>query len=367
MLLHDALNERNEGPATDSEAEVFIPPPDYDLRPNMGAAYGLGLGSLARHPSDSALSAVSAMSAMSRLSTSNSRLAAAMAEDKENRSVVSAASDVAGSDVTDDDSTISIGESDRPITSLVVMGGTGMHGLANSVQHFDVRSQAWVHLPETVLPRQRAACAVLNNVMYVFGGDSAHGSAERFDVSTDANWFTLKPSSACLSGSCASPGKSVVYLSGGSSPNNIVHARLSVYDPSLNDWITKASMPGARFMHAQVMVSGRYLVVVGGLDADGLASDRGESLSLEETCVCLCLQPTSLSPVFIYDITQDRWHAGPTLAIARSRCEAVTLAGRIYVMGGLSSTNAALNSVEVLEVADLKAVRSIGPVPWGCN
>eukprot|EP00045_Choanoeca_perplexa_P016882 m.234010 g.234010 ORF g.234010 m.234010 type:complete len:1105 (+) comp17387_c0_seq14:1971-5285(+) len=334
-LLHDPLNERNEGPATDSEAEVFIPPPDYDLRSGLGAAPGLGLGTLARHPSDSALSAVSAMSAVSRNSSvsnvSANRLSVTMADDKENRSVVSATSEV-GTDLTDDDSTISIGESDRPITSLVVMGGAGMQGLATSVQHFDVRSQAWVHLPETVLPRQRAACAVLNNVMYVFGGDNAHGSAEKFDVATDANWFTLKPSSACLSGSCASAGKDVVYLSGGSSPNNIVHARLSVYNPAINDWIPKTAMPSARFMHAQVLVLSRYLVVIGGLDANGQASDR----------------------VFIYDTQQDVWHPGPSLAIARSRCEAVTLAGRLYVMGGLSSANAALNSVEVIDVADLK-------------
>ncbi|EDQ92316.1 uncharacterized protein MONBRDRAFT_4775 [Monosiga brevicollis MX1] len=232
---------------------------------------------------------------------------------------------------------------DKPVPSLVVLGGDGMHGIARSVQYYHNGSQAWVHLPETTQARLRSACAVVENRIYVFGGDHAHGTAEMLDPLVHQEWQPIAPSKFCVAGSAASVVGGQVYLLGGVSPEQRVLDWAARYDPIANTWHACAPLPSPVCMHGQTVIADRYIVVVGGVDGDRKAS-RGAA---------------------VYDTHRDSWHPLPQLLTPRSRCQAVTLSGIVYVLGGLSASAAALNAVETLPTRTILAcISSLRDHKW---
>jgi hypothetical protein len=166
-------------------------------------------------------------------------------------------------------------ESVRPVPTLVALGGTGMLGIATSVQLFHAGSQAWVPLPDTILPRVRAAAAVHDNRIYVFGGDNAQGALEMLDPTVASTWVALRPSTACLAGCQANTVGDYIYISGGVSGNQVVHPRFSRYHPASDSWEERAPMPEAKCMHAQCVLEERYLLCAGGVDYNHNASATG--------------------------------------------------------------------------------------------
>jgi hypothetical protein len=130
----------------------------------------------------------------------------------------------------------------------------------------------WTTVSSLSLPRQETAAAIIGDVVYVCGG----------------------------------------IISGSPTTNT---ATVEAYNIVTDTWTTVAPMPLALDHAAAAAVNGKLYLTGGDTRSGGVGTRRDE--------------------VHIYDPGTDTWSAGTALPQTRSEHGAVTLNGKIYVMGGL--------------------------------
>ncbi len=114
----------------------------------------------------------------------------------------------------------------------------------------------------------------------------------------------------------------LIYVPGGRLADGQATDRLEVYNPRLDRWEGRASLPSPRCAYALAALEGR-LYLFGGWDGRDYVAD-----------------------VFIYDPQTDSWHTGQPMAARRGLAAAVGVGGKILVLGGWDGKTAlATNSV----------------------
>lgn len=150
--------------------------------------------------------------------------------------------------------------------------------------------------------------------IYVFGGYASNYTYSRTDeYDPIMDTWTMKtsmPTARWGHTTCSLNGK--VYVIGGAKgwPVEIIYETIEVYDPVMNTWETKSSIPTPRWMPSCSVMDGK-IYVIGGHDSLG-----------------------AVSAVEIYDPATDYWTIGENLPTARWGLGTFTAGGKIYAIGG---------------------------------
>lgn len=231
--------------------------------------------------------------------------------------------------------------------SVTNAGGTATANVA-----IEVPAAPWVALPPLPSATSRPAGAVVDGVVYVFGGEATGGvrDGRTFAIARGAAaWDELDPMPVGLSNVCAGAIGTDVYVPGGYTGAGSSDAML-VLDTLTGTWSTVASDPVPTAVHAATCaVHGGRLYVFGG-DPNGAASTA--AWRYDPAAAPGTRWSTTLAPM-------------PT---ATAYAAAVTVGDTIFVIGG---TTADLATVQVYGTAanawstypDLATGRG-GPGAW---
>ena len=107
-----------------------------------------------------------------------------------------------------------------------------------------------------------------------------------------------------------------LYVVGGREVSS-VSARLDVYNPATNTWVTQASMPTARQSPAAAVINGK-LYVVGGRNSAG----------------------AYVSTVEVYDPATNAWSSKTSMPTPRTGLGVIAVNGLLYAVGGTNSGGA---------------------------
>lgn len=208
----------------------------------------------------------------------------------------------------------------------------------------------WQELNLGVKPPARAghAIAVLNNAIYIFGGQpegvlandvGKYGLANDLWKYSEDGWVQETPANnppeeRTMSAMAATAQK--VYMFGGGNKFGAVLGDLWSYNPANKNWTQEDSqgdIPPARQYHTMVALQSGQLIVLGGIDAQGQISDHfvrsyepatgtwlkqkapPEVLSYGHTATAVGnsmylfggFNDTYKNDVWIYDLAQDTW------------------------------------------------------------
>jgi len=137
-----------------------------------------------------------------------------------------------------------------------------------TAEMYDPESGQWDSIASMNRARSRAAYAVVNDKIYVFGGTS-DASIERYDPAND-KWEVLADSMPQrLSGASACAIKGIIYLIGGNagtSDDPLQLKTIITYDPDKHLWGKSGELQTSRELHQSVVInqyhsySGRIVV-----------------------------------------------------------------------------------------------------------
>ena len=164
---------------------------------------------------------------------------------------------------------------------IYIIGGTLFENFRNgpwglsTVEAYDPQTNTWQRLADMPMPREKPRAAVVNGIIYVFGGFSRKKGAE-----------TKHP----------------------------VH--VDAYDPRTDTWTRKGDMPVSRIYFGLGVVAGKVYLMGG---------NEGLDLALEQR----------MDRVDVYDPATDTWLKGPPkMPTRRAYFDVEVVSNRIYVIGG---------------------------------
>ena len=269
---------------------------------------------------------------------------------------------------------------------IYLIGGTlsinfdGPFGLS-TVEEYDTQTNTWRRRTDMPTPRNYPEAAVVNGIIYVFGGSNAKDrkianmklpvSVEAYDPETDT-WTRKKdmPVSRINFELGVAAGK--VYLIGGSTGLGAEHERrmdrVDVYDPATDTWTKGPKMPTRREPRAVEVVNDR-IYVIGGFGwppppagigrllqtieeydpisrqwrkkKDMLDVSYGFSTAVVEDEIYLFGGLDAfrqyLATASVYNPQKGAWRDNPKLPTPMYPNGAATVNGKIYVFGGFEA------------------------------
>jgi DNA-binding CsgD family transcriptional regulator/N-acetylneuraminic acid mutarotase len=173
---------------------------------------------------------------------------------------------------------------------------------------------------ETRLPDARAAmaAAVYEGQLYLIGGLSPQGvtaSVLLFQPDSGA-WEARAPMPAALGYIQAALLGEKLYVPGGCDAAGLPTRQLEIYDPRLDHWEAGAPLPQAECGYALAVMEG-HLYLFGGWDGK-----------------------TALAGTWIYDPLGESWSRGSPMPGAASYASAQAVEGQIFVIGGYDGAHA---------------------------
>ena len=202
----------------------------------------------------------------------------------------------------------------------------------------------WSAIPSMPSMRIGHGSVMLGNSLLVVGGYSATSTLQPvvnvFNVFSNT-WSALKsiPTPRAHLGVAAVNGKA--YAIGGHLVNPLYQSvsAVEMYDPTLNDWITKTAMPSAQHNFAYATGANNRIYVFGG-----------------ETYTTSVDVRWGINNVLEYDPVGDSWQSRAAMSSGRELAAAATGSdGKIYVTGGWARTGLSsgerLSSMEVFDPA----------------
>ena len=168
---------------------------------------------------------------------------------------------------------------------------------ASTVEVYDPQINTWQRVTDMPTPRAAAKAAVVDGIIYVFGG---YNSKDR----RIQNWKML--------------------------------LHIEAYNPQTDTWIQKQDMPVSR-VNFRLDVVDRNVYLLGGTTGFG----KGDKERMDR--------------VDIYNPATDRWRIGPKMPTRRDTLSVTAISNRIYVIGGYGwprIPNAAGPFLKVIEEYD---------------
>lgn len=209
---------------------------------------------------------------------------------------------------------------------IYAIGGRTSNGVTSSVEEYDPATNKWTTKAPMLSERVSFQVAVIDNKIYAIGGVNKSGTilntVEMYDPITNA-WTIKKPMANIRQAFRVVVVENKIYAIGGAPYINYLSS-VEEYDTTLDQWTTKSSMisPRAYFNVAHV---GDKIYVFG---------NAGGSNSLNNS-------------VEEYNISTDTWSTKSSKPIASYNDKAVTLNGKVYLIGGQKKdTNESLNAVQ---------------------
>lgn len=227
--------------------------------------------------------------------------------------------------------------------------------------------EEWVYKAPIPTGRAYVTCSVLDGKIYVIGGGltRAEGSAavERYDPQTDTWDVTIASLPVPLFAPAAATANGKIYAMGGKANyySTEDYAAVYEYDPMLNTWSEKTSMPNGR-SHLTACAFGGYIYAIGGRIGDHIDVKTVERYDpLSDTWVTMdSMQQTRAnilaqvvgdkiyivdgigdgpSSVESYDPSTDSWKLEDNPPPAVGYFGSATHGGKIYVYGGINNTS----------------------------
>lgn len=226
---------------------------------------------------------------------------------------------------------------------LYVIGGTDGEQVTGTVECFDEEIGKWRSLPPMPTPRSGMAAAASLRHLYVIGGREGFrslGIVERFSFG-EGRWERVAPMPTCRRFLAATALQGKIYAVGGEDDRFMALNNFESFVDDVGVWETLPPMPTRRRGLASVVIRGK-LYAVGG----GQASTQ---------------KSPSLQTVERFDMEANIWEAVPSMHTPRMFLAAVSLNGKLCVLGGSDGAQA-LRSIETFEesVADWK---QLPPMP----
>ncbi len=279
---------------------------------------------------------------------------------------------------------------------VYIIGGTlfknpeGPYG-SSTLEVYDPQNHTWRRLIDMPTPRHGARSAVVNGIIYVFGGYSSKDRliknwklpvhTEAYDPQTDT-WVQRKDMLVSRINFRLGVFADKVYLIGGTTGFGEAHEqrmdRVDVYDPSTDSWARGTNMPTRRDPLAVSVVNNRMYVIGGrgwpqAVDGgpvlkvieaykpvgrrwtqkrDMLDVKNGfETVVVKDEIYLIggSSQGRFLSTVDVYSPEKEAWRESPELPILLSPYGAATVNGRIYVFGGYNRERGHIPDVLVFD------------------
>lgn len=200
---------------------------------------------------------------------------------------------------------------------LYVIGGDSGQAISNQVEAYDASTGTWTNLTPMPTVRVVFSCGVVDGKIYAIGGQEGLGApdlatVEVYDPVADS-WTTAAPMPTArrVLSACSWDGK--IYVVGGLAGAGTTGqlATVEVYDPVTDNWTQAASMPTARW-GLSLAVANDLIYAIGGV------TDH----------------PIVVGTVEVYDPMTDDWAEVASLPVGKVAFAATELNGRIYVIGG---------------------------------
>jgi DNA-binding CsgD family transcriptional regulator/N-acetylneuraminic acid mutarotase len=199
------------------------------------------------------------------------------------------------------------------------IGGLNSQGVSGEVHRFEPQTNSWLSLSSKPTAVFDICGAVINGEIYIPGGRLNLNSQqptnilEIFDPSTN-QWRTSSPLPIPLSGYGLVAYEGILYIFGGWDGTNFRNSVFS-FDPVLEEWQERTSMPSARAFPSAAEAAGK-IYIIGGINDN-------QSVTANEI----------YTPSRDHD-GQNPWEAGFPLPENRLAVQATTIADTIYVFGG---------------------------------
>jgi N-acetylneuraminic acid mutarotase len=205
------------------------------------------------------------------------------------------------------------------LATLALAGACGSADSSSnrSAPAVDSSANRWRALHDAILRRTEVGAARIGRFIYVVGGflpsTETTAAVERYDIERD-RWKRLQPMPIAVNHPAVASHRGRLYVYGGYIDSTFVPVTgaLQRYDPRSDSWIQLAGSPHPRAAAALVAMNGKLYA------AGGTAG--GEVLDFLE----------------VFDISDRRWSAGPSMAVAREHIASTVAGGEIYVVGGRS-------------------------------
>lgn len=174
----------------------------------------------------------------------------------------------------------------------------------------------------------------VNGQIYVLGGMTKQGQissdVNKYDTSTD-KWTkeATMPTPRATAFAVAINNK--IYILGGRNSGGILN-KVEIYDTKSRSWQAGKPMSSPRWAHMATVVNGK-IYVIGGISGTG-SSRR------------------SLNQMEIYDPDNNAWSEGPPLPTSKQGGTAVSLGGKVYVIGGRTGAGDTGYATKTVDIYD---------------
>lgn len=208
---------------------------------------------------------------------------------------------------------------------IVVAGG---YDTRRGVMVYDIASNTWS--TGAALPRgsDNLAAVAAGDKVYAIGGE-AGTAVQVYDPATAA-WSAGPALPGIRFAAAAAVLGNRIHVAGGWNANNAASASLAstvVFDPGTQAWTSGADLITARNAAGAAVIDDR-LYVVGGRSPGIRANDQ-----------------QSLASVEVYTAAANRWSAGVALPAARASLAVVALGGKLYALGGETTSGTVSDAV----------------------
>ncbi|XP_056624737.1 kelch-like protein 29 isoform X2 [Triplophysa dalaica] len=205
--------------------------------------------------------------------------------------------------------------------NIYLSGGTESGVTLADVWCYTSLLDNWNLVSRMTVPRCRHNSVVHDGKLYTIGGLGVSGNlenVERYDTITNL-WETVSPLPRAVHSAAASVCGGKIYVFGGVNETSRSAGVLQSYLPQNNTW-TFIESPMIDNKHAPAVTLNGFIFILGGAYARATT---------------------------VYDPEKENIRAGPNMNHSRQYCSAVVLDGKIYVSGGMvSSEGPALGSME---------------------
>jgi N-acetylneuraminic acid mutarotase len=240
-----------------------------------------------------------------------------------------------------------------------------------------------------------------HSILYVIGGRSPSSTAgfcsaglskvQAYDATTNT-WSTRAPFPHPIqytNGAAVINGK--VYMTGGCTGYKAYHGWTWMYDPATNTWTEKASMPVATWAGNTGVIQNKLYVLSScdGQEDCGTSTDLffGSYDPATNTWTSLSLPPSRSGHLFggsaviggkfyvaggdnnglveVYDPGTNQWSSGRAMPTPRRRFASAAVAGKLYAIGGLRSSDFAPVAATSVYDPATDSWKNLAPAPRG--